>query len=139
MTAEATASSDDETRTALAAATISGENQQEQDQQQQQYPDLSLNDIIDGDNGRGIPSVKFVSEDVGMFVDGIFGGSQDNTGGAATVSAELLIGAFSQLHAKYKSSEASLQGKRTWDFIDGSLAFLSFSHTNNASFPPPSN
>jgi tetrahydromethanopterin S-methyltransferase subunit D len=81
MTAEA-ASADDETTTALAAATKGDEDQQ----QEQQYPDLSLNDIIDGDNGRGIPSVKFVSEDVGVFVDGIFGGSQqDNVTGAAAL------------------------------------------------------
>jgi hypothetical protein len=108
------------TTTALSAfANQEQEQKDPQDQPQDQdpeYPDLSLNDIIDGDNGRGIPSVKFVSEDVGMFVDGLFGpGNSGNSGstGNGTVSAELLIGAFSQLHAKYKSSEASLQGKRT--------------------------
>jgi prefoldin subunit 5 len=111
MTAEV-ASSDDETTTALAAATIGG------------------------DNGRGIPSVKFVSEDVGVFVDGIFGGGDNTIAGATTVSAELLIGAFSQLHAKYKSSEASLQGKRTLDSMALSLFsgafFLSHPHKHTS-------
>jgi hypothetical protein len=111
---------DDATR-ALAEIADQEQDQQEQDQDKDQeieYPDLSLNDIIDGDNGRGIPSVKFVSEDVGMFVDGLFGPSNNagSSTSSTTVSAELLIGAFSQLHAKYKSSEASLQGKRTCVF-----------------------
>jgi prefoldin subunit 5 len=44
-----------------------------------------------------------------------------------SLAPPLLIGAFSQLHAKYKSSEASLQGKRTIGFLFIALAFLSLS------------
>lgn len=69
----------------------------------EEVPDMSLRDIIDGDNGRGIPSVKFVA-DVSEFVETF----------QPPATAELLIGAYSQLHTKYKSSEASLQGKRKW-------------------------
>jgi hypothetical protein len=120
-TMASTTDNDDATTRALAEIADQEQDQQDQQDQEPEYPDLSLNDIIDGDNGRGIPSVKFVSEDVGMFVDGLFGPNKNATAGSGsssstTVSAELLIGAFSQLHAKYKSSEASLQGKRTCVF-----------------------
>jgi hypothetical protein len=65
-------------------------------------PDMSLKDITDGDNGRGIPAV--------LFIDDITAYSESFTPHAG---AELLIGAYTQLHTKYKSSEASLQNKRT--------------------------
>lgn len=67
-------------------------------------PDMSLQDITDGDNGRGIPAVLFV-DDITAFAESFTPHAQ----------AELLIGAYTQLHSKYKSSEASLKSKRTYD------------------------
>ena len=64
-------------------------------------PDMSLQDITDGDNGRGIPAVLFI-EDITAFSESFTPHAQ----------AELLIGAYTQLHTKYKSSEASLRNKR---------------------------
>jgi hypothetical protein len=64
-------------------------------------PDMSLKDITDGDNGRGIPAALFV-EDITSFAESF----------KPHAKAELLIGAYTQLHTKYKSSEASLKNKR---------------------------
>ena len=61
-------------------------------------PDLSLQDITDGSNERDIPMVKFI-DDVGDFAQSF----------TPPASAELLIGAFTQLYQKYKSVESSLE------------------------------
>ena len=62
-------------------------------------PDMQLNDITSGLNDRGIPEALFI-DDIEAFAA--------QKGGA---SAELLIGAYSQLHEKYKTSEVRLQYK----------------------------
>ena len=61
--------------------------------------DMKLSEITSGLNDRGIPEALFI-DDIGAFAA--------EKGGA---SAELLIGAFSQLHEKYKTSEMRLQYK----------------------------
>jgi hypothetical protein len=68
-------------------------------------PDMSLEDITDGFNDRGIPAAKFI-EDIEQFSESF----------APAASAELLIGAYTQLHAKYKSSEAGLQSRGTCEW-----------------------
>jgi hypothetical protein len=64
-------------------------------------PNMSLEDITEGSQ-RGIPQVKFL-DDIEAFANSF----------SPPAQPELLIGGFSQLHAKYKSTEASLQNKRT--------------------------
>lgn len=68
---------------------------------EEEEPDMSLEDITDGRNERGIPAALFI-EDIGKF-------SADK-GGA---SAELLIGAYTELLGKYQESERQLQSKST--------------------------
>jgi hypothetical protein len=63
--------------------------------------DMSLLSITDGENDRGIPLVKFI-EDVDAFANSFTPPS----------SAELLIGAYSELHSKFKTFETSLTQKR---------------------------
>ena len=58
---------------------------------------LSVESITDGSNERGIPKVKFV-EDIGDFAETF----------DPPASTELLIGAFSDLYAKFKSTESML-------------------------------
>lgn len=70
-------------------------------------PDMSLKDITNGDNGRGIPAVLFI-EDITAFSDSF----------TPCASAELLIGAYTQLHEKYKLSEASLESKSTYPLVN---------------------
>lgn len=75
----------------------------------EEVPNLSLSDIIEGENERGIPIAKFV-DDLDTFADSF----------TPTASAELLIGAYSDLHAKYKAYEMTLTQKSkfsigTWD------------------------
>jgi prefoldin subunit 5 len=62
---------------------------------------LKLESITDGFNARGIPTVRFV-DDIGEFA----------TSFSPLASAELLIGAYSDLFAKFKSYEESLSQKR---------------------------
>jgi len=62
---------------------------------------ISLLSITDGENERGIPVVKFV-EDIGEFADTF----------EPPASAELLIGAYSDLFSKFKQYEQSLSQKR---------------------------
>ena len=64
--------------------------------------DMSLLSITDGENDRGIPVVKFI-EDVDAFSNSF----------SPPSSAELLIGAYSELHSKFKTFETSLTQKRT--------------------------
>lgn len=63
-------------------------------------PDMSLVDITDGENERKIPRVKF-PEDVEAFANSF----------EPAASAELLIGAYTELHNKFKSFEANLEKK----------------------------
>lgn len=65
-------------------------------------PDMSLLSITDGENERGIPVVKFI-DDVGAFTESF----------TPPASAELLIGAYTELHSKFKTYEISLTQKRT--------------------------
>lgn len=62
---------------------------------------MSLMDIIEGENDRGIPTAKFV-DDLGAFAESF----------TPVASAELLIGAYTELHTKYKSFEITLNQKR---------------------------
>jgi hypothetical protein len=62
---------------------------------------MSLMDIIEGENDRGIPTAKFV-DDLGAFAESF----------SPPASAELLIGAYTELHTKYKSFEITLTQKR---------------------------
>mmetsp|Transcript_1734 Transcript_1734/g.2378 ORF Transcript_1734/g.2378 Transcript_1734/m.2378 type:complete len:205 (+) Transcript_1734:184-798(+) len=62
---------------------------------------LQLESITDGQNERGIPVVKFV-EDITSFSKSF----------DPPASAELIIGAYSDLFAKFKSYESSLNQKR---------------------------
>jgi len=64
----------------------------------EEVPDMSLEDLTTGHNHRGIPAVLFI-EDVGAFAE------------SKGASSELLIGAYTELHAKYKTSEMRLQQK----------------------------
>lgn len=62
---------------------------------------LNLSSITDGQNERGIPCVKFI-EDIGAFADSF----------TPVSSAEILIGAFTDLFSKFKAYETSLGQKR---------------------------
>mmetsp|Transcript_23899 Transcript_23899/g.50845 ORF Transcript_23899/g.50845 Transcript_23899/m.50845 type:complete len:212 (-) Transcript_23899:206-841(-) len=80
--------------------------------------DMSLLSITDGENDRGIPLVKFI-EDVDAFANSFTPPS----------SAELLIGAYSELHSKFKTFETSLtQKKQNYDLkipdVEKSLALV---------------
>ena len=68
--------------------------------------DMSLLSITDGENDRGIPLVKFI-EDVDAFA----------TSFTPPSSAELLIGAYSELHSKFKTFETSLTQKSKFLFF----------------------
>ncbi|KAG7343455.1 prefoldin subunit domain containing protein [Nitzschia inconspicua] len=67
----------------------------------QNIEDMSLLSIADGENARGIPIVKFI-EDVEDFANSF----------TPPASAELLIGAYSELHSKFKTFETSLNQKK---------------------------
>ncbi len=62
--------------------------------------DMSLLSISDGENPRGIPIVKFI-DDVDAFANSF----------TPPASAELIIGAYSELHSKFKTFETSLEQK----------------------------
>ena len=62
---------------------------------------LSLEDITDGKTDRGIPRAKFI-DDIGKFAESF----------SPPASAELLIGAYSDLFSKFKAYEQSLSQKR---------------------------
>lgn len=68
---------------------------------QEKIPDLKLETILDGQNDRGIPQVKFL-DDIDAFSKTF----------DPPASAELLIGAYSDIFSKFKSYEASLTQKR---------------------------
>ena len=64
---------------------------------------LDLRSITDGSSQTGIPQVRFV-QDIGAFADTF----------SPPASPELLIGAFSELFAKYKNYETSLIQKSSF-------------------------
>jgi hypothetical protein len=66
-------------------------------------PDMSLLDITEESNERGIPAAKFI-DDVGAFSNRF----------TPPASAELMIGAYTQLFHKYKAFEGNLQNRRTY-------------------------
>ncbi|CAJ1952494.1 unnamed protein product [Cylindrotheca closterium] len=63
--------------------------------------DMSLLSITDGENARGIPFVKFI-DDVDSFANSF----------TPPASAELIIGAYSELHSKFKTFETTLTQKQ---------------------------
>ena len=65
---------------------------------------LSLESITDGQNERGIPAVKFL-EDIGAFADQF----------TPSASPELLIGAYSDIFAKFKAYETTLNQKSEYN------------------------
>ena len=62
--------------------------------------DMSLLSITDGENARGIPFLKFI-DDVDSFANSF----------TPPASAELIIGAYSELHSKFKTFETTLTQK----------------------------
>jgi len=76
------------------------------EEQEATVPNMSLLDIIEGENERHIPIAKFV-DDLEAFVNSF----------TPPASPELLIGAYSDLHAKYKSYEMTLTQKRKLSMI----------------------
>jgi prefoldin subunit 5 len=62
---------------------------------------LTLEDIVDRRSDRGIPIAKFV-DDVQLFSDAFE---------PVPATAELMIGAYNQLHAKYRQYEAAFRQK----------------------------
>jgi hypothetical protein len=92
--------------TAVADTSFKDENVTQQQQQEQEELDvantatrknISLLDITSGENDRGIPFCKFI-DDVGVLAASF----------TPPASAEVLIGAFTELYSKFKSFETSL-------------------------------
>lgn len=81
---------------------VSTLGESKQDTSEYGFPDMSLLDITEGENERKIPIAKFI-DDVGAFCSSFT---------PVPASAELLIGAYTELHAKYKSFEVSLTNKQ---------------------------
>eukprot|EP00523_Entomoneis_sp_CCMP467_P005437 CAMPEP_0168741802 /NCGR_PEP_ID=MMETSP0724-20121128/12709_1 /TAXON_ID=265536 /ORGANISM="Amphiprora sp., Strain CCMP467" /LENGTH=213 /DNA_ID=CAMNT_0008789333 /DNA_START=79 /DNA_END=723 /DNA_ORIENTATION=+ len=69
--------------------------------EEEDVPNMSLLDITEGDNERGIPKAKFI-DDVGAF----------STSFQPPASPELLIGAYSDLMNKYRTYEAQLNQRQ---------------------------
>ena len=94
-----------------AAAALAARNQSVEDEDQDEeenaakeeedVPSISLLDITEGDNERGIPKAKFI-DDVGSF----------SVSFQPEASAEILIGAYSDLRVKYRTYEAQLQQRQ---------------------------
>ncbi len=97
--------------TAVADTSFKDDNVTQQQQQQEQEEldvantaaaattrkNISLLDITSGENDRGIPFCKFI-DDVGVLAASF----------TPPASAEVLIGAFTELYSKFKSFETSL-------------------------------
>jgi hypothetical protein len=87
-----------ETTTATTSSSSSSATEFSNSQtKKQNIEDMSLLSITDGETPRGIPIVKFI-EDVDDFSNSF----------RPPASAELLIGAYSELHSKFKTFETSL-------------------------------
>jgi hypothetical protein len=88
---------------------LSSENQPRQDHDLQaltkeaENTSLKLESITDGTNEHGVPKVLFV-EDITTFAKSF----------DPHASAELMIGAFSDLFGKFKTYEGSLMQKSEW-------------------------
>ncbi|EEC50860.1 predicted protein [Phaeodactylum tricornutum CCAP 1055/1] len=91
---------------------VSTLGESKQDTSEYGFPDMSLLDITEGENERKIPIAKFI-DDVGAFCSSFT---------PVPASAELLIGAYTELHAKYKSFEVSLTNKRNFDALHNNAA-----------------
>jgi hypothetical protein len=86
------------TRETKMSGIMSGVNSTEEEQED--VPNMSIQCIVEGDNERGIPHAKFIDD-----VD-IFSATFD-----PPASAELLIGAYSDLIAQYRNFETQLSQK----------------------------
>jgi hypothetical protein len=91
---------------ATAAAKDASSDKADSATAEEAVPDMSLLDITEGVNERGIPAAKFIDD-----VD-VFASSFD-----PPASAELLIGAYTQLFNKYKTFEGNLTNRRKWQCI----------------------
>lgn len=67
----------------------------------EEVANLQMDDITDGHSERGIPVAKFI-DDVGVFVESF----------QPPASSELIIGAYNDLHSRYKTMEASIAQRR---------------------------
>lgn len=74
---------------------------EQQQQEEEEVPNLNLSHITEGETERGIPLAKFI-ENVDEFA----------TSFTPHASAELLIGAYSDLMNRYRQYEARLAQKR---------------------------
>ena len=86
---------------------------------------MSLLCITDGENDRRIPVVKFI-DDLDVFANSF----------SPPASVELMIGAYSELHSKFKTFETSLTQKSTsgdwiviyvdvWAFVVSITSYIS--------------
>ena len=71
---------------------------------------INLELITNGKNERGIPKVKFI-DDVTTFANSF---KNDDGSSNSTASAEVLIGAFTDIFQKYKAYETNLTQKRKY-------------------------
>ena len=78
----------------------------QQQQQEEEVPNLNLSHITQGETERGIPLAKFI-DDVDQFASSF----------TPPASAELLIGAYSDLMNRYRVYEARLSQKRTFQLV----------------------
>lgn len=81
-----------------------------EDDKKTNVEDMSLLSITSGENARGIPVVKFI-DDVGEFSNSF----------QPPASAELIIGAYSELHSKFKTFETSLTQKSKPSIVEFDL------------------
>ena len=79
---------------------------------EEEVPNLNLSHITDGETERGIPLAKFI-DDVDEFANSF----------RPPASAELLIGAYSDMMNRYRVYESKLARKRKF--------VLSYYHSNN--------
>ena len=109
--------SEEDTKAAAAAPSSGSDEEAEKLKalaEEAENTSLSLEDITDGKTDRGIPRAKFI-DDIGKFAESF----------SPPASAELLIGAYSDLFSKFKAYEQSLSQKRKfWCGI--SVSFLHF-------------
>lgn len=97
------------------------ENQHRQDHDLQaltkeaENTSLKLESITDGANEHGVPKVLFV-DDITTFAKSF----------DPPASAELMIGAFSDLFGKFKTYETSLMQKSEWNLLQTAVRYLLF-------------
>jgi hypothetical protein len=95
-------STNEEPNTTTATTTMAGDENDDNNntKEKMNVEDMSLLSITNGENGRGIPIVKFI-DDVEEFANSF----------EPMASAELMIGAYSELHSKFKTFETTLNQK----------------------------